>query len=392
MATDYITKRLDGVLFSFYTSEEVRKLSVVEISNPVSFDALNKPLRKGLYDPSMGISPYDKNSRCITCGQEGLNCPGHIGHVELAVPVYNPLNMKYLMRLLKAMCFKCHKLRIPAKRIQEYCVMLTLIKLGYVTEKEIYNDAIIKTVKKPTKKKGDQSEEANSGISTNVPSSTQSKNTSRRHSETEINIGDPIDDLRRDNEKTKEIIEKLLHIKNNPNFKISEMSSGMIKALRDTTQDIWSSVASFKCPHCSANPPSVKMDMNTKVLLETRDEKEQVSKVLHTEKGLAESESEDEDDKKNEENEKSAGIKKEKSQIYLSPFQVRSHLQHLWKNNKKILDLLFGNLIVNQKTLETMKKGYKIMANNFKSFFIEALAVPPNRFRPENKMNGISFL
>ena len=29
------------------------------------------------------------------------------------------------------------------------------------------------------------------------------------------------------------------------------------------------------------------------------------------------------------------------------------------------------------------------MANNFRSFFIEALAVPPNRFRPENKMNGI---
>ena len=203
--------------------------------------------------------------------------------------------------------------------------MLTLIKLGYVTEKDIYQDALVKPPKKAAKKKGDASEESHSNISTNVPSSTQSKNTSRKHSESEINIEEPLDSVRRDNAKTKEIIEKLLNIKTNPNFKISEMTSGMIKALRDTIQDIWSSVASLKCPHCNAKPPGVKMDMNTKVLLETRDEKEQVGKVLHTEKGApVESESEDEDEKKNEENEKQAGIKKEKSQIYLSPFQVFS--------------------------------------------------------------------
>ena len=45
MSTEYITKRLDGVLFSFYTPEEVRKLSVVEVSNPAAFDSLNKPLK-----------------------------------------------------------------------------------------------------------------------------------------------------------------------------------------------------------------------------------------------------------------------------------------------------------------------------------------------------------
>jgi len=45
MAAEYITKRLDGVLFSFYTAEEIRKLSVVEVSNPAAFDNLNKPLK-----------------------------------------------------------------------------------------------------------------------------------------------------------------------------------------------------------------------------------------------------------------------------------------------------------------------------------------------------------
>jgi len=30
-----------------------------------------------------------------------------------------------------------------------------------------------------------------------------------------------------------------------------------------------------------------------------------------------------------------------------------------------------------------------IKANTYDAFFIEALPVPPNRFRPENKMAGI---
>jgi len=281
--------------------------------------------------------------------------------------------------------------------MEDFCTMLTLIKLGYVTEKEIYQDALTRSsVKKASKgKKESASDEShgNSNLSTKAPSSAQSRNNSRKQSDSDIKIEteDDMDFARRDNKKTRETIKKLLLIKNNPNFKASEMSTGMVKALRDTIQDLWSSVASIKCPHpdCGTKPPTVKMDMNTKVLLETRDEK-QVGKVLKSnEKGYKEDpkDDEDEDDEKNADG-KNAGEKKEKTQKYLSPFQVRAHLEMLWKNNRKLLDLVFGNLIVNQKTLENTKKGYKIMANHFNTFFIEALAVPPNRFRPENKMNG----
>ena len=41
------------------------------------------------------------NFRCVTCGQEGLSCPGHIGHIELILPVYNPFLMDILLKLLK---------------------------------------------------------------------------------------------------------------------------------------------------------------------------------------------------------------------------------------------------------------------------------------------------
>lgn len=63
----------------------------------------------------MGVSPYDKFTRCETCGSEGLDCPGknismkillisslgHMGHVELLLPVYNPFMIDKLLKLLR---------------------------------------------------------------------------------------------------------------------------------------------------------------------------------------------------------------------------------------------------------------------------------------------------
>ena len=42
---DIISRRLAGVAFSYYTADEIRKLSVKEITNPIAFDALNRPLK-----------------------------------------------------------------------------------------------------------------------------------------------------------------------------------------------------------------------------------------------------------------------------------------------------------------------------------------------------------
>ena len=48
--------QLTGVSFSLYSSDEIRKLSVKEITNPVSLDALHHATYGGLYDPALGKS------------------------------------------------------------------------------------------------------------------------------------------------------------------------------------------------------------------------------------------------------------------------------------------------------------------------------------------------
>ena len=64
----------------------------------------------------------------------------------------------------------------------------------------------------------------------------------------------------------------------------------------------------------------------------------------------------------------------------------------LWRNEKSLMEALFGNILVNEHSLENCESGYKILANSPESFFIKNLLVPPNRFRPENKLGDQTFL
>lgn len=133
-----ITRRLDGILFGFYSPEEIRKMSVVEITCLSAFDQVGSPISQGLYDPKMGVSPYERHGRCVTCGQGEEACPGHIGHIELEVPVCNVFLVSYLHKLLRAKCLFCHKLKITASRQKHYRIMFTLLKFGLLAEYEAY--------------------------------------------------------------------------------------------------------------------------------------------------------------------------------------------------------------------------------------------------------------
>ena len=39
---------------------------------------------------------------CTTCNLNSVGCPGHVGHIDLPVPVYHPTFMDQLLRLLRA--------------------------------------------------------------------------------------------------------------------------------------------------------------------------------------------------------------------------------------------------------------------------------------------------
>lgn len=73
------------IFYSFHS----RKLSVKPITNPQYLDNVGNPAVNGLYDLALG--PPDSKEVCATCMQNFSNCPGHFGHIELPLTVYNPL-------------------------------------------------------------------------------------------------------------------------------------------------------------------------------------------------------------------------------------------------------------------------------------------------------------
>ena len=81
-------KTIQEIQFGLFSPEEIKNMSVCHIEYPETMDEQRmRPREKGLKDPKLGS--IDRSVACGTCGEDMLECPGHFGHIELAVPVFH---------------------------------------------------------------------------------------------------------------------------------------------------------------------------------------------------------------------------------------------------------------------------------------------------------------
>ncbi|XP_052730240.1 DNA-directed RNA polymerase I subunit 1 isoform X2 [Vigna angularis] len=126
--TESATNSVKAVAFSFLTSDDLQRSSLVKITNPILLNALLHPVPGGLYDPAMG--PLDDKSLCKSCGQASKLCPGHFGHIELVSPVYNPLMFNILSSIIQRTCFSCYHFQASRKEVDMRTTQLELIMKG----------------------------------------------------------------------------------------------------------------------------------------------------------------------------------------------------------------------------------------------------------------------
>ncbi len=81
-----ITKRIGSIKFSCVSPEEIRKMSATKIITADTYDDEGYPIDMGLMDPHMGV--IEPGLRCKTCGCKVDECPGHFGHIDLAISKY----------------------------------------------------------------------------------------------------------------------------------------------------------------------------------------------------------------------------------------------------------------------------------------------------------------
>jgi len=100
-----MSKVVDAINFGLLSPDEIRRLSVVEITTSDTYDEDGAPIAGGLMDQRLGT--LEPRQRCRTCGNIAINCPGHFGHIELAVPVVHVEFAKQIYKVLSATCRGC---------------------------------------------------------------------------------------------------------------------------------------------------------------------------------------------------------------------------------------------------------------------------------------------
>ncbi|KAF7505883.1 hypothetical protein GJ744_012418 [Endocarpon pusillum] len=122
---------IGDVKFSRLSAEEIKKISVKRIHVASTFDRFQQPTAGGLHDPALG-PVLDKS--CTTCHVSSIHCTGHPGHIELPVPCYHISFIDQTLRLLRAKCVFCHRLRLPHRQINLFTCKLRLLQYGLVEE------------------------------------------------------------------------------------------------------------------------------------------------------------------------------------------------------------------------------------------------------------------
>lgn len=107
-------RTVQEIQFGLLAPDEIKAMSVVSVEYPETTEEdKTTPREKGLSDPKMGT--IDSSKKCATCGEGERDCPGHFGHIELAVPVFHVGFISKIKKILETVCHNCGKILLDER-------------------------------------------------------------------------------------------------------------------------------------------------------------------------------------------------------------------------------------------------------------------------------------
>eukprot|EP00457_Paulinella_chromatophora_P000205 gb/GEZN01000205.1/.p1 GENE.gb/GEZN01000205.1/~~gb/GEZN01000205.1/.p1 ORF type:complete len:1772 (+),score=298.07 gb/GEZN01000205.1/:92-5407(+) len=438
-----------GVTFGFLAPSELSRISVKEITLSHGLDNLQRPVPGGLYDLALG--PFETYQRCQTCSLNSKDCPGHMGHIKLVVPVYHPLLFPLLYKLLRQTCFSCYRLRLSRFAVKKIIVQLLLLNSD---QAELVTQYSGMTLLLPEKKKANKSK----------PKSKMRENSVSAvafvDEEAQEDDEDEVEEIHTESEE--EMLAQHAEAFQTLDAKIAEckakieregyttLSSQALKVRSDTLQKIWAAGAAKRCPNC--NCPAIKLrkdgslkfwvipwsskqnnqieaagvaipDIMRQGPADSAEESNERGKKQEPDSDL-EQDMEDEtalnaeeagadllDDESGSDAELS-GAERDKprrrvpaeakemnrgkpksdeeggsSSRLLLPNEVLRYIKRLWHAEVELLDLVFGS----KPRGPTGPCRGVWQKQDWNIFFLNLLPVSPCRFRPPAKLNGTTF-
>lgn len=383
---------LTDVEFGHLTADEIKKISVKRIHVTPTLDSFNNPTPGGLYDPALGCV-LDKI--CTTCRMNSFTCPGHCGHIELAVTCYNVSFLEQTLRLLRSQCAYCHRLKMPAVDVNGYVCRLRLLQYGLVEDLKWLENMHLRG---------------------------SSKAKSEHYDEGDVEMADEEEEDEEEfmDRRSRFVNACIKKAKKRTEFKLSELArsptavsirKALIKAL------LLDMSKQKKCSTCGGFSPAYRKDRNSKIFRRPLPEKLKSQMIqaglkpanpllylhsLNAEKlkskpitngdlnrvgDVREVDTDDDDSQEdhgaeeqlalnnaaaNEEDSKSMG---DHTQQYVTSIEVEAAMKLLFQRNQELLDLMYNS--------RPRRKDDPHVTPEM--FFIRNVLVPPNRYRPASK-------
>ncbi|OQR80094.1 DNA-directed RNA polymerase I subunit RPA1-like, partial [Tropilaelaps mercedesae] len=353
-----VSSAVTSLSFTIMSAEEIERQSVMEVNNVQTFDLMGHPTRGGLYDGRMGA--LERDEVCDTCSLSQLHCPGHIGHIPLPLPVFNPIYFRDLHKLLRGSCFTCHRLLAPPAACQTILAQLQVLEYGLVGVA------------------GEIEEIASEII--NVMSAQKCA------------LPDIASEVRR---KIEQFLQNRQLCGDDPRHaadvkNVVEMKHTLIKNFSQKHL----MKPRKKCLFCGESKSTVQVQEMARFIFNTSKNTGRPAKVDNVEKVLERAlygsrvdlVDDDEEMLVDNEDEEKRFLKKEYSetgaQTFFTAVQAKKHLRDLWILEHTVMGYLFGSL------REAECRG---MEHPTDMFFMDVMAVSPPKFRPCNFVTGKKY-
>jgi DNA-directed RNA polymerase I subunit RPA1 len=359
-----IRKQVSSVTFGFYSDEDTRRRSVCEITSSVAFDPTNTPLIGGLYDPRLGTT--EPTIPCRTCALPHKFCPGHAGHIELVVPVYHPLLLPEILSFLKCKCFNCHKFQAPPRTLAIYRAKFTLLAQHDI-KRFLQVDDHLAQLSQQAENKQAAAIAMDAWLRNIAPQQQQSQQKHEFNSFERKLRKDLMNAFQSDCKRMKRCEHcgaynpKIRHDGSN---KIFQSQLSKTQARQNKIEGIVLGSARMKATDGTKmnNATTAKQDNDADSMDDDNEEQEK------------ESDSDDDDDDDEETNHQL-----QKGDQFMHASEVQAQFQQTWQRDPFLCNTVFG---CNNSPLK-QQNGY-----NF--YFLQAIPVPPSRFRPAMQVMGAS--
>jgi DNA-directed RNA polymerase I subunit RPA1 len=348
----------------------------------------------------MGCIPgKEDNAVCLTCALKAAHCPGHWGVIELAVPVYHPLLFADLLTALRAKCWNCHRFRAELRPLRKQQAKFWLLHNDHLTEYQELEDRLARAA-----------HEAKEAVANQQSGEGHPKVASQRAANSAVDrfLQDILPST--DREQQGAAADRRQQFSS-----YHRQQRRML--VQETLQMLRSAV---RCHHCGAYSPKLRHDSHSKIFqvalsakarrlnaaekiqfapamtttttttdetadntagdfdgddeYNSDDTRTNRNDAMDTEAEEVKEEEEEDDDDDDEGETNRDGDK------YLNPLEVQAQLKRLWQRHRFLCNCLFG------------ASGSSWSVSGWKKFFMQAVPVPPNRFRPPMELNGMPVL